>query len=388
MHAHSTDALGVDMSRLTIHEADRRSASQSEEHSRLQEETGEELDASGDTDGDSDGGVLLPSTTTLRISTDVPTTTADSSPASASLREQFETLRPTSTHRPRSPFSRHHLRSRSSGAALGSPSIMRAHLQPGDECCGAQLRAGHANRQSRALVADDLSALPRTSALPLPTARRLAALVRRVRSRPRQRHRGHPRGQRARHQPGRPTATSRTIPTSILLPLILSSAAARPHPSTLSPHSPPHSPPSARAPPRPLPRQRPAPPKSPSLGPQRFNELYPSLHHYASISSFSSISSTPSSQRSRSPSISSLETIEDAPDLESKAIEAERIDRLKLAADRADRADHPDDPDDQNPRCRAAGFGFGRASNRERKRWSVCGGERRADLDLETIYED
>jgi hypothetical protein len=36
------------------------------------------------------------------------------------------------------------------------------------------------------------------------------------------------------------------------------------------------------------------------------------------------------------------------------------------------------------------GFGFGRngGSGRERKRWSICGGERRADLDLETIWED
>ena len=105
--------------------------------------------------------------------------------------------------------------------------------------------------------------------------------------------------------------------------------------------------------------------------------------------------STPTSARSRSPSISSLETIEDAPDAESAAEidarEAERIMRLKLAADRADRMERGEDVDE--PRRRSSldvprGFGFGRGGNRERKRWSICGGERRGDLDLETIWED
>ena len=142
---------------------------------------------------------------------------------------------------------------------------------------------------------------------------------------------------------------------------------------------------------------------SPSLGPQkhtpeRFNEAYPSLHHYASTSSFSSMPSmpsTPTSARSRSPSISSLETIEDAPDLESEAVEKEHIERLKLAAERQERLERGEDPDELGGggKRRAGsldvprGFGFGRVG-RERKRWSVCGGERRADLDLETIYED
>ncbi|KAK4977422.1 hypothetical protein LTR28_006933 [Elasticomyces elasticus] len=34
------------------------------------------------------------------------------------------------------------------------------------------------------------------------------------------------------------------------------------------------------------------------------------------------------------------------------------------------------------------GFGFARRGAGERKRWSICGGERRGDLDLETIWED
>lgn len=36
-------------------------------------------------------------------------------------------------------------------------------------------------------------------------------------------------------------------------------------------------------------------------------------------------------------------------------------------------------------RMMGSGSGGGTA---ERKRWSICGGERRADLDLETIWED
>ncbi|KAI5369306.1 hypothetical protein Slin15195_G001820 [Septoria linicola] len=131
---------------------------------------------------------------------------------------------------------------------------------------------------------------------------------------------------------------------------------------------------------------------SPSLGPQRFNEAMPSLHHYASASSFSSFSSipsTPTSQRSRSPSISSLDTIEDAPDMEQEAVEADRIEKLRLAAERSEAGED----DDDNPRRRSSldgprGFGFSRGGNRERKRWSVCGGERRVDLDLDTIWED
>ncbi|KAF2725836.1 hypothetical protein K431DRAFT_290340 [Polychaeton citri CBS 116435] len=133
---------------------------------------------------------------------------------------------------------------------------------------------------------------------------------------------------------------------------------------------------------------------SPALGPQRYNESYPSLHHYASNSSFSSMPSTPTSARSRSPSISSLDTIEDEPDLESEAVEQEREDRLKMAEERADRMERGEEEED--PRRRRSldaprqGFGFGRGGGmaRERKRWSVCGGERRTDLDLETIWED
>ncbi|KAI7189191.1 hypothetical protein KC324_g6378, partial [Hortaea werneckii] len=141
-------------------------------------------------------------------------------------------------------------------------------------------------------------------------------------------------------------------------------------------------------------------------------------------SSSISIPSTPTSARSRSPSISSLETIEDAPDLESEAVEVER----KIAAERAARiargedvgADEDgagagtattglwrrrslDNPGGSASRGGGGGIGVGGGrmmgsgsgggtagggSTLERKRWSICGGERRADLDLETIWED
>ncbi|KAH7162939.1 hypothetical protein B0J13DRAFT_24905 [Dactylonectria estremocensis] len=104
-------------------------------------------------------------------------------------------------------------------------------------------------------------------------------------------------------------------------------------------------------------------------------------------SAFSSIPSTPTSTRSRSPSISSLETIPDTPDAEEEALEAERIAQLKAAADAAERGDSSESKGRSSldvSRGRTMGFG----SRDKRKRWSVCGAERRGDLDLETIWED
>lgn len=130
---------------------------------------------------------------------------------------------------------------------------------------------------------------------------------------------------------------------------------------------------------------------SPSLSAQKFNEGFPTLHHYSSTSSFSSISSTPSTTRSRSPSISSLGTIEDAPDAEFEAIQAERIAKLKFDAEAEERGesevDQPRRTNSLDIPHRPVGFGFTRGGS-ARKRWSVCGAERRADLDLETIWED
>ncbi|KAJ9286641.1 hypothetical protein C8Q69DRAFT_502945 [Paecilomyces variotii] len=124
----------------------------------------------------------------------------------------------------------------------------------------------------------------------------------------------------------------------------------------------------------------------------KYNEAFPSY----STSSGSSVPSTPTSIRSRSPSISSLETIPDIPDAEAAATEADRIDSLKAANDRADTtADTtrlrgwPDTSGSSNGvgNMRTGLGGYGVRTDK-RKRWSVCGAERRQDLDLETIWED
>jgi hypothetical protein len=106
------------------------------------------------------------------------------------------------------------------------------------------------------------------------------------------------------------------------------------------------------------------------------NEPYPSY----SFSSASSMPSTPTSLRSRSPSISSLETIEDTPDAEEAArIEAEE-EMAKLKADEGEGS---------GDLRRRSSLELRRElrSNKERKRWSVCGAERRADFSLEPIEE-
>jgi hypothetical protein len=70
-----------------------------------------------------------------------------------------------------------------------------------------------------------------------------------------------------------------------------------------------------------------------------------------------------------------LETIADTPDAEDEAIEAEKLDRLRRASESGSDGVRRRDP---------AGLG-----NRDkRKRWSVCGAEKRGDLNLETIWED
>ncbi|EDN99952.1 hypothetical protein SS1G_02810 [Sclerotinia sclerotiorum 1980 UF-70] len=77
------------------------------------------------------------------------------------------------------------------------------------------------------------------------------------------------------------------------------------------------------------------------------------------------------------------------PSNEEAAIEADRIAQLKAAADAADGAECEDAKsrglDTSGGRGRGLG-GFG--SRDKRKRWSVCGAERRGDLNLDTIWED
>lgn len=115
---------------------------------------------------------------------------------------------------------------------------------------------------------------------------------------------------------------------------------------------------------------------SPSFAPNRYtNEPYP----LCSFSSASSMPSTPTSMRSRSPSISSLETIEDTPDAEEAAMMEE-----EEAKQRADDSDGDSDHRRRNSlEIRRSTL----RSNKERKRWSVSGAERRADFSLEPIEE-
>jgi len=132
---------------------------------------------------------------------------------------------------------------------------------------------------------------------------------------------------------------------------------------------------------------------SPSYQSSRFNDSFLGTNTYSGSLSYpgsfasSSVPSTPTSARSRSPSISSLETIPDSPDAEEAALEAERIAQLKADADAADGEDAKakGNLDASGPRGRTLSAGFGRD---KRKRWSVCGAERRGDLNLDTIWED
>lgn len=113
-----------------------------------------------------------------------------------------------------------------------------------------------------------------------------------------------------------------------------------------------------------------------------FNDSYIFSSTYAP----SSVPSTPISVRSRSPSISSLETIPDSPDAEEAAVEAEKIAQLKAAADAEDGGEPKGRSSLDTPARGRTLPGFG--TRDKRKRWSVCGAERRQDLDLETIWED
>ena len=130
---------------------------------------------------------------------------------------------------------------------------------------------------------------------------------------------------------------------------------------------------------------------SPSYQSAKFNEALLGSTNYGAFYSgsyaSSSVPSTPTSIRSRSPSISSLETIPDTPDAEEAAVEAERIAQLKADADAADSREENKDKgmEGSGGRGRTLGAGFGRD---KRKRWSVCGAERRGDLNLDTIWED
>lgn len=310
--------------------------------------------------------------------------------------------RPSSSGGPRSrnrsPYSRNHLRSRSSGAA---PPMLRAHSLPSpftfdaasaststSSSGSASPGAARTPARTRSPFRPDegaggiesiqedseLDLRPRSvsaqSAVLQPTAMHAARVPSGGRRRPPSPLANPPASQ----HPPPPTSYPWTSTLETPTPAIQSAAAAA-------------TPSSASA--------------SPSLLPQRsekYNEAYPpsaftpqhALHHHSSTSSMTSLASatstthpsTPTSARSRSPSISSLDTIEDEP-------EREVMESLKAAAEREEGDEEGAGRRRSLDSARPGGGGFGFARGRsERKRWSVCGGERRGDLDLETIWED
>lgn len=314
----------------------------------------------------------------------------------------------SSNSRNRSPYSRSHLRSRSSGAALlSAPLMARAHSMPNPHTSrpfdGQSGRESPLRSRSPAFRNEDG---PQRSPSWFETSSSATSLS--------GNSNGGSLGIEAIQEDSELDLTSCAPSSSQSSPLTQHSASfARSAPlNRRRPASPLHS--STSASPQPaslsfpasvidqgvpinMSASTPSGSNSPALGPQKYNEPHPSqmLHHYASSSSFSSIPSTPTSARSRSPSISSLDTIEDAPEEEQESeaqLELERIERLKLAAERAE-AGEGDESDDGGTNRRRNGSldmprfrGMGRSS--DRKRWSICGGERRGDLDLETIWED
>jgi hypothetical protein len=117
----------------------------------------------------------------------------------------------------------------------------------------------------------------------------------------------------------------------------------------------------------------------------RFNETFPNDLPYFARSLSSSVPSTPTSARSRSPSISSLETIPDTPDAEMLAVEEDQRDHEERRR-MWELYGHP--AEQQSKADRASRPGFSAGGRDKRKRWSVCGAEKRSDLNLETIWED
>ena len=283
-----------------------------------------------------------------------------------SLSTTYLTVQTPSRPRTQSPSSRGHMRSQSSTISSYAPPMQRAHSSPGVDTTGRVV----------------LPLAPRRATSPSAyTGRRRSPL----RATMDDSYPGMPTWNGLNIEPNIPEHAELDISTTTLAPLSSFSE------SDLYPTSPSTSlhntfPRARRRPTSPLhqsasapslhttvsPQLFPSTSSSPILAAQRYtNEPYP---HY-SFSSASSMPSTPTSLRSRSPSISSLETIPDSPDAEeAERIEAEELAKLRTAAGL----------DDIESKRRSSG-GFG--TKKERKRWSVCGAERRADFSLEPIEE-
>ncbi|KAL9632955.1 MAG: hypothetical protein Q9164_004988 [Protoblastenia rupestris] len=286
-----------------------------------------------------------------------PTLRRVTAPEGSDMLSAFSNV-PTSTlplrPRPRSPFARGHSRSRSSGSLLRAPQMTRAHSSP-------------------VPAATTRFPLPRPAS-PLGPSGRHRSPMRRS-------------SDESFSSFGNDLDIDQTISENSELEVTprattdFDSGTASPSPS--SHHTFPRS---KRRPASPLSQiqQGPFTPRStlrtstssPSLANSHYNESYPSSYSLSSPS----IPSTPTSIRSRSPSISSLETIPDSPDAEE---EAENIAMLKAAADREEQNE-----EGAGRRLSLSSDSTGRMGRDKRKRWSVCGAERRGDLDLETIWED
>ncbi|KAF1986434.1 hypothetical protein K402DRAFT_404500 [Aulographum hederae CBS 113979] len=262
--------------------------------------------------------------------------------------------------RSRSPYSRSHGRSQSASSTLSAPSMVRAHSSPssitilGGQRSASPLRSPVRNRSP---FRDELHVQLPSHFLDMTSISEDAELDLTPRSVPMGNDRTHP-----------PVSPS------------LGPQHSNTFPRRRRPVSPLHQVSNAGVFGPPPPSQSP----SPRLSAAKFNEAYPGELTYNRSFSSSSIPSTPTSTRSRSPSISSLETIPDTPDAEARALE-EDLERLKYVQKRAEETDHTmrrNSNEDQRGRI---GAGFLRD---KKKRWSVCGAEKRSDLDLETIWED
>ncbi|KAH8815266.1 hypothetical protein F5884DRAFT_665676 [Xylogone sp. PMI_703] len=273
----------------------------------------------------------------------------------------------TMSFRPRntSPYSRGHYRSRSSASALAPP-MLRAQSMPGVNGAG-HLLMSPMQRPASPAGSPNRVRVPRK-----PVDEVFPGLPHRVLT------------DIGELQPGSPMGSDGSTSPILGLP-INSSLSKTPRPAsplrhiTQQPTSAPGTMPST-----------PASTSWPSAQAPRLNDplITTSYTSYPSSFTSSSVPSTPTSARSRSPSISSLETIPDSPDAEEAALEAERIAQLKAAADAAERGEPGLEGKMRELGIRGRTLATGFGSRDKRKRWSVCGAERRSDLNLDTIWED
>ncbi|KAL8687401.1 MAG: hypothetical protein Q9218_006418 [Villophora microphyllina] len=306
-------------------------------------------------------------------------TAPDSPTESSSIPASTSTL--PSHPRNRSPFTRTHVRSRSSSSSLSAPLMARAHSSPVPEIHNQSIYPTAARPSSPlGFSGRRRSPLRRSSDEPFSSFSNQLDIGETISENHELDLTPRPPREPASYSTGNPDATTpvspsfsihNTFPRTRRRPLspFSSSPAANPQQMYLNP-------------PTSTPLRTSTSSPSLHLNAAQFNEPYPSNASFSSNTS--SVPSTPTSFRSRSPSISSLETIEDTPDEE---VEAENIARLKAAADREDAANKEAAGDSgEEGAVRRRGTGLGRSD--KRKRWSVCGAERRGDLDLETIWED